>query len=692
MNSNALFRSMATRSETTLTLINRNIDLSRHASTNLEGHVLEMKRTLLNTGHAFLSPPCTRPHVRQAAPSGSRGPLPFGEYPNIPPRVPSRSFLTLATHDTSPNNIRSDKSANEVSASEGCSTRLQTGYPNQFSEAPTHSGPFGVLEQSSSFFPETYTLIERIPSSFIQVVSSYELKSSSECRTNLYELIYRESPRQWRRLSVAIDIHRSSSYWILPKLPTCRYATEWKALGTLPCTLYEKLQDRFSKTQGLDDDSSYVFSVRGQTLMEEESYKQQPSSSCRRDLLTYLDDLGCPRYFESQVSQLAMTENPGCFVSFVDKKLMFETKVLRDPPDLGLIYSIQVLCAMKGIPSFARSAGIVTNASGKCLKSLVMQKSTKDSAFMFDIILKNRQIPWTRREKWARQLVEALREVHSKGLVVGTLWMPGFSIIIDDFDCVQLRRFKSKFTTGYNYADLFCPPEFRHIRHLLPPEFRHVRHLPPSTADADCPDITLKADIFHLGLVLWCLAENVPSNHEISSICVREACDSKLQPSAWWQMQKDSILLPHLSKSVPGYFRHIVDLCRAEDPNDRAPAWKLLELFPSASASNYSRRPDRKSESIDLACLGRLYSVVRFCDLCFQNGQQVVFHCNVCGTGNFDICKACYDKDLHCSNKDHLLIELHRSPSSPWTASGTTNTTRYHSSTRVSGTRQVVEL
>jgi hypothetical protein len=65
----------------------------------------------------------------------------------------------------------------------------------------------------------------------------------------------------------------------------------------------------------------------------------------------------------------------------------------------------------------------------------------------------------------------------------------------------------------------------------------------------------------------------------------------------------DPIALPRLPENIPLYYRDIIDACRAEEPNERPAAWRLLELFPSTSNSESSQTEDSKPESMDVSSL-----------------------------------------------------------------------------------------
>ena len=224
----------------------------------------------------------------------------------------------------------------------------------------------------------------------------------------------------------------------------------------------------------------------------------------------------------------------------------------------------------------------------------------------------------------------------------------------------------------------------RAIDSYYPSELRHFRNVSPSTSEAKSANMTAKTDIFHLGLLLWLLAENIPRTSP-SPVCIRERCNAQGGPSCD-RSHAHPVGLPHLPESIPQYYRNVVDVCRAEDPNDRPAAWKLLELFPSTNESASFQSETLKSESMDISELGKGLRGIVSCNHCRKrNIQPPFFHCNVCELGDFEICQACYDGGAHCYDKDHFLVELKKIGS--WTVPR-----KYHSSVRSLRNRDILEV
>ena len=385
-----------------------------------------------------------------------------------------------------------------------------------------------------------------------------------------------------------------------------------------------------------------------------------------REVLTFLDDIGCPRYLESEVTQLESIEPPNFFASYCNGMLVYETMFTRSGPSLEHLYSIRLLHCMKGTPGFAKLVGIVTDKHIAQAKSYLIElPRTRHSL----LSIAPGQ-PWTRREKWARQLLRSVAEAHSKGFVIGRIG-PVSPRIIEGTDSILLWRFSSKFAMG-NQFDLHYPPEFQ-----------HYKYAPKGTNEADSGDITTKTDLYELGVMLWLLAENLPKTHR-SPVCIRNKCrnvlDSKCNDS-----HRNPTALPELSTDVPQYYKDIVNACWAKYPQDRVCARTLLKWFPPLT--QYENLPDAnfETQNIDITAVGNGLVKTPHCDRCQLPCGKVFFHCSVCLTGDYDICDQCYESGKHCLDKEHLLEQNRKigSWTVPW---------KYHSSVNDLGTREIIEL
>jgi hypothetical protein len=560
----------------------------------------------LETHHAILLQTNAVKRIERSIPPNSRCQLHFTEQRSWLPWRANRGFLEAAIDNDT---FQSRQHTDSADILPRCTERHRQGNerePNlQSSAGLTHvlpepmvsPEPTSPFEVSRNFFPEIYTTDQQIPNSCLMVTSSYEENSSADFKANFYRFFYLKSPRHWRRLSISINICRSSIYWAATKISQHEYSTRdalfLTGVASLPYSLLTQIQEFLSGAEDLDEGVHLRFSLSNRDSLQKEHHKSLihsfSTTIASQKILTFLDDLGCPRYFENELTQIALLEPPYRFATCVDGRVVRETKFARSLPSYELLYNIQLLRCMEGVSGFAKFVGIVVDSTGKHLKSYLVEAPRTRWSFIPYEMTQYRFFPWKRREKWARQLLERVSQVHSRGFVVGTLGFPRLPVLIYSLDCLQVWDFKNKFVMGHV---LGC---------YYPPKFRHFRKVSPSTNEAECPNVTPKTDIFHLGLILWLLAENLP-RVRVSPVCMREGCNMQLGHFCD-ESHIDPIALPRLPENIPLYYRDIIDACRAEEPNERPAAWRLLELFPSTSNSESSQTEDSKPESMDVSSL-----------------------------------------------------------------------------------------
>ena len=669
-----------------LNIISRDLGLSKEVSSGLDRRLSGMEQSLWETNRAISSHTNTIIGFLQA-----RVQLPLIDRRSSMAWRAYGGFLATTIED---NNLQISRRADYAETLHTSTKTLSQG--NEFEDRPERSTglvqvfpqqivssePVGRFEKSQSFFPETYTMDSQLPNSLF-VTCSYEEMSSDCSRTNFYRLFYLKSPRQWRRISISINIHQSSIYWPATKVSQHEFRTKDAVFlvgpGSIPYSLQNQIQDFLSEAEDLHEDAHIEFSLSNQLNLQRQYHKARlpsistytESSNASSEILAFLDDLGCPRYFENEVNQIAPLEPPTRFAACINGTLVEETKFARALPSYEFLYNIQLLRCLSDISGIAKFAGITVDNSGNYLKSYLVEMPKTKCSLLLDRATQTQYHSWKHHENWARQLIQRISQVHSKGFVVGTLWYQRPAILIDSFDCLYFWRFEATIQVSDVPGALY-PPEFRHYRSLSN----------QSINEAECPKVTPKFDIFHLGMILWILAESFSSR--VSTSRLRERF-STLSGPYYSDSLVDTIALPRLANSIPQYYKDVVDACRAENPNERPPARRLLELFPPTNNSESCRIGYAKPESMDVGSLRACVAKTVTCDLCGKGIRMLFFHCNICSKGDYDICPKCYDAGLHCLEQDHLLVELENRGSCPVAR-------RYHSRVKSSGKRDVIEL
>ena len=199
--------------------------------------------------------------------------------------------------------------------------------------------------------------------------------------------------------------------------------------------------------------------------------------------------------------------------------------------------------------------------------------------------------------------------------------------------------------------------------------------MPPTLDETDSPYVTSKTDIFHLGLMLWLLAENKPETHA-SPVCRRRGCNrreekGKDENNTCDLSHAEPIALPPLPESIPKYFRDIVEACRREDPSTRPAAREILKMFPSSDENPHHHHQQQEGHGqpqflpqqnhiLDIETLADSFRNCKIaCSLCKKRPIPFPFyHCNSCNYADFDLCQTCFDCGMHCNDDEHLLVEL----------------------------------
>ena len=508
-------------------------------------------------------------------------------------------------------------------------------------------------------YPEKLTVESLLPEGSMVIISAFEDLRTCDAKTNVYSVFFFCQDRRWCRIDIILRIGSSSKFWAAASVSPQLYETvETLTLvgdSKMPKSLHARMQ-KYLRGLDLVDDCTVAVDLSLNDELRQMRSQTEPIESPSIELqgtwigaLNFLDDLGCRLIEERAVVQIGMQDPPHRFVSFLDGTVVLETRFASDSPRPEHLYTIQVLNALGRSPFISSFYGVVIDSASKRLKSYLTEWA--DERENLEYVASNPDISWTQREQWARQLLIAVQEVHSKGWVVGTLIRNPMPIVVRRTNTVQLWSFKRTFQMGYTGGSYY------------PPEHRHLRWASKAISDTDSTEVSSKTDIFHLGLLLWLLAENAPRTNN-SPFCIREKCN--LKPHGCQNPDHfDPVTLPKLPSTVPQYYRDMVDQCRAENPSDRPAAWSVLERFPDVDLDDKIDREESKPGSLSLDHIRRRNYGSVSCDGCRKRhiGFNTFYHCTVCEFGDFEICDTCFDRGLHCLDETHFLAKVVRNGS-----------------------------
>ncbi|KAJ5780231.1 hypothetical protein N7457_005391 [Penicillium paradoxum] len=355
---------------------------------------------------------------------------------------------------------------------------------------------------------------------------------------------YAETPNRWRRVTISCDYHNAPPDSLEGELKELRYQRDKCA------KIYESIRESLLAIQFYEG----VTNLRLETsdgrlhvhVTEDvnETIPYPPISSIR-----HLD--GAPwipehlLHFESHLSG---------FVYKINLNGRFYIKKEIPGPDTvdEFLYEINALHALKGRPSVIQVEGIVIDEMRGVVKGLLI--SYAEQGALVDILYEQRgKTSFARRERWAKQIVQGLCEIHESGYVQGDFTLA--NIVVDADDNAKIIDINRR----------GCPVGWE------PPEIAAKIE----SNQRISMYIGVKTDIFQLGMTLWALA--------------MEEDEPERQPRPL-RLGDDA--------RIPDYFRRIVDICLSPVPRHRLSAKELLSMFPPLLATRAST-PARPVEVID---------------------------------------------------------------------------------------------
>ncbi|KAK9771630.1 putative Protein kinase domain-containing protein [Seiridium cardinale] len=512
--------------------------------------------------------------------------------------------------------------------------------------------PMGILECSKNFRPETYTSLEATPRLFSYADSQGLFTDFT--RVIEYQMFYSASPRSWVRIDVSITVNPDSAYCeSLTALTTSTKDGEdfsrWS--NGLPFNLTKKLCSFLDQAQTEQD--SYLGMWLGASEKLELSVRRPEfeAKEYLKGLTTTLHHRRCPIYPESKVIQQSLhTYIHNCeFIAYVDSRWASCWRFGSDKSQVdSLLYMLDALLCLRGTQGVGPLVGVVVDDVSGIVSGVLVEVPGKGN--LNDVLTK--PIDLGQRLSWCKQLVHIISALHSAGFVVGQLGQaPDSYTAVDANNNIVFRVLQTNF-------------RYDALKGTLPPEYSHLG-LTKGILQA-CP----QTDIYHLGLLLWRIAAN--QHFEVKSA-----------------------QLPPLGDEIPEDIRNIIAACREEDPNQRPPAWKLLEMFSRPYDEEYTAVvsppvvEEQKEQNAQQSLTWKpkrpeecrnLFGVRVDCDLCRTRTTEHYFHCQICLAGDFDICQSCFKNGRHCFDESHSLREMRASKAEE----------KYHSFPRENGIREVL--
>lgn len=337
---------------------------------------------------------------------------------------------------------------------------------------------------------------------------------------------YAEKPNKWRRVTVSCDYRDAPPDSLEQDLKELHYQRDKSA------RIYESIRESLPEIQFYDTVTNLKLETSDGRLHVHvtedvnETIPYPPVSSVRHlgNRLIPEQDL----MFESHLSGFVYKVQ-------LDGKAYIKKEIPGPDTVDEFLYEINALHALHGSQSVIQFEGIIVDDNFERVKGLLI--SYAEQGALVDVLYDFRgQLPLARREKWARQIVQGLCEIHEAGYVQGDFTLS--NIVIDGNDNAKIIDINRR----------GCPVGWE------PPEIAAKIE----SNQRISMYIGVKSDLFQLGMTLWALAmeEDEP------------------------ERQQRPLFIP-IDMKVPGYYRRVIAHCLSDRPRDRLSAKELLAMFPA---------------------------------------------------------------------------------------------------------------
>ncbi|KAF5020835.1 hypothetical protein F66182_7136 [Fusarium sp. NRRL 66182] len=348
-------------------------------------------------------------------------------------------------------------------------------------------------------------------------------------RREKFFVTYRERDYLWRRVTISLDYRDAPPNSLEMDLIHTHYQREKSA------KIYEAIRESLRDIQFYDTVTNLKLQTTDGRLhvhVVEDGNEiiQYPS-------IAQVKHLGCRRIREKDI---AFESHMSGFVYKVNVNGHSLIKKEIPSPDTidEFLYEVNALNSLRFSRNVIHFYGVVVDDQDEHVKGLLIEYA--DQGALIDIIYEHCKdgdysLPWATRERWARQIVEGLSDIHESGFVQGDFTLS--NIVIDGYGDAKIIDINRRgCPVGWE------PPE---ATPLIESNQRITMY------------IGVKSDLYQLGMVLWALATQED------------------EPEA---QGRPLILGPEVN--IPDWYRQMAEICLSDDPRMRLQATALLEMFP----------------------------------------------------------------------------------------------------------------
>lgn len=356
-------------------------------------------------------------------------------------------------------------------------------------------------------------------------------------------LTYAEMPDRWRRVTVSCDYRDALIDSLEHDLQNLHYQKDKSA------RIYESIRMSLPDIQFYDTVTNLKLETKDDRLhvhVTEDVNEIIPYPS-----IHLVNHLECPRYKEQE---LHFDEHLSGFVYRVNVGGNTWIKKEIPGPDSvdEFLYEANALSELVGSKNVIQLKGLVINNEETLIKGLLLGYAEQGA--LIDIVYDSKEghipkVSWERREKWAKQIILGLSNIHEAGFVQGDFTLS--NIVIDEHDEAQIIDINRR----------GCPVGWESPE--MVPLVESGQRLSMY--------IGVKSDLYQLGMVLWALAMEKDEPERASR----------------------PLNLRTAGSEIPHYYKVLTDICLSLKPKQRFAAKDLLAMFHEPSLFAELRSKDK---------------------------------------------------------------------------------------------------
>ncbi|KAI0458704.1 hypothetical protein F5B21DRAFT_402909 [Xylaria acuta] len=366
-------------------------------------------------------------------------------------------------------------------------------------------------------------------------------------RREKFFVTYRERDSIWRRVTISLDYRSAPGDSLEKDLLSTKFQRDKSA------KIYEAIRESLQDIQFYDTVTNLKLQTADGRLHVH--VVEDVNEIIHFPTVRMVEHMDCRRVRESE---LEFDSHMSGFVYKVrvDGHTLIKKEIPGPDTIDEFLYEVNALNSLRFSKSIIEFFGVVVDDEDQVVKGLLISYAEKGA--LIDVIYDAQEhghqaLPWVVREKWARQIVQGLSDIHETGFVQGDFTLS--NIVIDDFGDAKIIDINRR----------GCPVGWE------PPEATPLI----DSNQRISMYIGVKSDLYQLGMVLWALAtlEDEPEGHP-----------------------RPLRLNPELQ--VPSWYRGVVENCLHENPRVRSQATALLARFPKTPYDDVHEERELQSISV----------------------------------------------------------------------------------------------